>query len=238
MPQNALHGLVGLAVCRRMGRNAAQAQPWVMGVILGLMLPDADLYPAGILRLAGVIDGFDVIHRTATHSLFLVVLLMILGGVFRSKPVWSAACMGLSLGVGLHIFLDVFMWFSALPLLWPLNVLGEGDLGVVDVWKGVEIPEMAKSFRDVLEMLFAAIYLTSLAKIGREDPGTSSARKLKGCVYVCWGLLAVTSVVAFFVPYDGKMVFVTGVLLLVFVLPVLWWQTWRLRAPITAWCLR
>ena len=56
--------------------------------------------------------------------------------------------MGLSLGVGLHIALDVFMWLSAIPPLWPLNVLSAGDMGVVNVWKGVDVPEMAKSFRD------------------------------------------------------------------------------------------
>jgi len=121
-------------------------QVWFF-LLLGGILPDID----------HLIDwGFGVhIHRTFTHSLLFVLVMMILfAGVLMllslvrtlSKKEITELVLALGFGIAIHLFLDMITFGVGVPLLWP-------SLWYVSLWNGVQyIPALPNVFNN-LELL-------------------------------------------------------------------------------------
>ena len=62
---------------------------------------------------------------------------------------------------GMHIVLDLLIWFNGVELLWPLG-------GWVNLWEGVRSPTWFTILLDPLELLFFALYFGWLAKAARD----------------------------------------------------------------------
>jgi membrane-bound metal-dependent hydrolase YbcI (DUF457 family) len=116
MPQAGIHSLVGVSV-----RKWAPYKEWLLlGIVLGNLLPDFDNYVVAFATLAKM--PTVNIHRTFSHSLLTVVIvyLVFLGiGVISKQPPLTNLGLGLSIGMVMHILLDLLIWFNGVQILWP-----------------------------------------------------------------------------------------------------------------------
>jgi len=158
MAQAGIHGMVGAAV-----RKWLPKREWLLlGVILGNLLPDADNLAVAVATLTG--GSTDGLHRTFTHSLFFVVLLVavffFVSLIAKSKR-WNYLGWGLGIGVLMHILLDLLIWFNGVEILWPLN-------SWVNLWPNIVMPEWWTKLMLPLENAMLALFFVYLASLARK----------------------------------------------------------------------
>lgn len=152
MPQAGLHGLTGMAVSRFTGKRERLA----LGIILGTMLPDMDNVAVAVATLARA--DTHGLHRTFTHSVFFVVLIVAvfqIAGSLRNQPHWTNLGMGLGIGVTMHILLDLVGWFNGVYILWPVDY-------ELNFWRNANPPEWFLKFLEPAELLMFAVFLYAL----------------------------------------------------------------------------
>jgi membrane-bound metal-dependent hydrolase YbcI (DUF457 family) len=208
----------------------AQAQPFATGILLGAMLPDADLYPAAIAYALGYRDLFYAFHRTFTHSLAGAAFLLILALVLRRRPAAYWACLGAALGVGTHLVLDLAFWFRPVDLFWPLSRLPHSAIPVVNFWQGTAAPVLLGRpdlFPNLIaagELGAAALYLGALRSLTGDT-------RLRAWVTASAAVFALTLVTAWILSLSQQRILAQAATIGVFQ-PVMWWSTWRLRHAI------
>ena len=152
MAQAGMHGLVGMAVKKMMGKKE-----WLLlGVLLGSFIPDMDNLGVAVATLTGA--STEGIHRTLTHSMFFVIAVIAvfyLIGQMKKNARLSNLGLGLGLGILLHILLDLVLWFNGVNLFWPLG-------GEINFWANTTPPDWFMKFMDPAEFLFFALYLWAL----------------------------------------------------------------------------
>ncbi len=223
MPQNGFHGLVGLGMAKALARHIPKPGAFVPGVVLGSMLPDADMFPTAIAVLLKHGELTYVIHRSATHSLLFAAFL---GLISLLAPKWRWTLLGLALGVLSHILLDIVFWFAPIDLLWPFS---QGKL--LNVWNGVDISVSLVNVRQAFEAAAFAFLLEALARISGE-------RRLRSWSLAAWVWFAIALPAAFIFrdsEFKENVVVMTPYLLAF--LPFTWWQVWRLRVVISEWAI-
>ena len=142
MAQAGIHALIGMAACRWTPQRTGLA----LGVVLGNMLPDADILAMAVAAVAGL--PTERLHRTFTHSLFTVAIVL---AVFRvvawatGRPRWWNLGLGLGLGILMHIALDLVIWFRGVELLGPALK--------VDFWRCFSVPGWWRTFELPAEFL-------------------------------------------------------------------------------------
>lgn len=149
MPQAGLHGLTGMAASRFTGKR----QWLLLGIILGTMLPDMDNVAVAIATL--VRADTHGLHRTFTHSIFFVVLILAVFYVINmllKQPRWMNLGIGLGIGVTMHILLDLLGWFNGVYILWPIDY-------EINFWRNAAPPEWFMKFLEPAELLMFAIFL-------------------------------------------------------------------------------
>jgi membrane-bound metal-dependent hydrolase YbcI (DUF457 family) len=182
MAQAGLHALVGAAV-----RKVAPRREWVMtGILLGSLFPDLDNYAVAFATLLKM--DTHGLHRTFTHSLFTclaaLVVFLIISAVTRKRS-WAWLGAGFAIGIGLHILLDLVLWFNGVAVLWPIP-------SWINLWEGVTPPAWLTSLLDPLEFLFLALYFYWLSRMGlkyKTDPDFQGA--LKGWTIAMLALLVI-----------------------------------------------
>jgi len=194
MAQAGIHGMVGAAV-----RKWLPKREWLLlGVILGNLLPDADNLAVAVATLTG--GSKEGLHRTFTHSLFLVVLLVVVffcvSLIAKSKR-WNYLGWGLGIGVLMHILLDLLVWFNGVEILWPLN-------SWVNLWPNIVMPEWWTKLMLPLENAALALFFVYLASLARKQ-GSDQAYlgKLKIWTWVQAALAVLFLVMVF--SMDGYM---------------------------------
>jgi membrane-bound metal-dependent hydrolase YbcI (DUF457 family) len=203
MAQAGIHGMVGAAV-----RKWLPKREWLLlGVILGNLLPDADNLAVAVATLTG--GSTDGLHRTFTHSLFFVVLLIVVffcvSLIAKSKR-WNNLGWGLGVGVLMHILLDLLVWFNGVEILWPLN-------SWVNLWPNIVMPEWWSKLMLPLENAALALFFVYLASLARKT-GSDQAYlgKLKIWTWVQAALAVLFLVMVF--SMDGYMTIFGAVYLL------------------------
>lgn len=158
MAQAGIHSMLGVAV-----KKWSPARKWLMlGIVLGNLLPDADNIAVAIATLTG--SSTEGLHRTFTHSLFFVAAIIIVfyGMAWATKKdELRNLGLGLGLGVLMHIFLDLLIWFNGVEILWPLD-------SWVNLWEGVTPPEWWSKLMMPIENLFFALFFLLLASTARK----------------------------------------------------------------------
>ena len=158
MAQAGIHALIGVAV-----RKVVPKREWlILGLILGNVFPDLDNYAVAVATVAKL--NTEGLHRTFTHSLFTILVAMAVFFVvaqLRQQPRWTNLGVGFGLGIGMHIALDLLIWFNGVELLWPLG-------GWVNLWEGVKPPAWFATLLDPIELLFFVLYFGWLAKLAND----------------------------------------------------------------------
>jgi hypothetical protein len=223
------------------------SEPLAVGITLGAMLPDIDMYPTAVVFLLGRPDLIYVMHRTLTHSLLAILIVAGLGMVLRRRSAAAAwACWGLALGMLTHVTLDAFFWFAPLDLFWPFSHLPPGKpvLQVIDLWSGARPlpavlgkPDVLVNLREACEFAAFALYLMALRRVTRR--GNASAGKSMSMVrweQCAWAGFGIALVGAWMLPRGLEEMLVVGPYLLAFA-PYCWRQTLRLRGAVAHWSL-
>lgn len=157
MAQAGIHALVGAGI----GKVVPKHEWLVLGLILGSIFPDLDGYAVAMATIAKL--NTAGLHRTFTHSLLAILTAMIAFYIvarLTRQPRWAYLGIGFGVGIGLHIMLDLLIWFNGVELLWPFG-------GWVNFWEGVEPPAWFATLLEPLELLFFALYFGWLAKAAR-----------------------------------------------------------------------
>lgn len=153
MAQAGIHSIVGIAV-----RKWTPARKWLMlGIVLGNLFPDADNLAVAVATVMG--KPTEGLHRTFTHSLFFVasIILIFYGVAWMSKrSEWGNLGLGLGIGVLMHIFLDLLVWFSGVEILWPFP-------SWVNLWTNVNPPEWWDKLMMPVENLSFMLFFILLA---------------------------------------------------------------------------
>jgi len=200
MAQAGIHGLVGLAV-----RKWLPHREWlVLGIVLGNLLPDADNLAVAIATLTG--QPTEGLHRTFTHSLFTVVAIVVLGYIvawLTKRPQWGNLGLGLSLGVLMHILLDLVIWFNGVEILWPLP-------SWINLWEGVTPPDWWSKLMMPIEFLFFALLYLALDRMAnRQDtdgdylPTLRVWTGIQGALFVVFTVLVYTMQKGFMTPFGA-----------------------------------
>lgn len=155
MAQAGIHGMVGLAF-----QKTVQKREWlVFGLVLGNIFPDADNLAVAVATVMKL--PTEGLHRTFTHSIFTILLFLgifYLVGVLTKQTRWINFGIGLSIGILLHVALDLLIWFNGVELLWPLP-------GWVNLWEGISPPEWFSKLMMPAEYLFFAIFFWLLERM-------------------------------------------------------------------------
>jgi membrane-bound metal-dependent hydrolase YbcI (DUF457 family) len=213
--------MVGMAT-----RKWTGAREWMLlGAVLGSVTPDLDNLAVAVATLTG--GSTEGLHRTATHSVFfvaLVVAVFYVVGAMKKEERWRNLGYGLGLGILLHVLVDLVLWFNGVYMFWPLG-------GEVGLW--MEYPKGWEWFHDfneqAAEFLCFGIYLWMLGSWARKF-GTDG-EFLKKLQYWTWFEFALFAV--FFVLLLVGKVFTTisGGLYLVSILMV-FFVTIRMRKTV------
>jgi membrane-bound metal-dependent hydrolase YbcI (DUF457 family) len=175
MAQAGIHALVGMGTCRWMPQRTWLA----LGLVLGSMLPDADILAMAVATIAGL--PTERLHRTFTHSLFTVAIVLLVLRVVAwatGRPQWKNLGLGLGLGILMHIALDLAIWFRGVEILWPLPPK-------VDLWRDVVVPGWWSTFELPAEFLcFALLFLMLHCLAGRQGTDLSFLRRLRFWILV------------------------------------------------------
>ena len=222
MPQAGLHGLSGMAVSKFAGKRE-----WLLlGIILGTMLPDMDNIAVAVVTVAKM-DPHGL-HRTFTHSFFLVVVVMLVFYVISmvtKQSRWNNLGIGLGIGVTMHILLDLLGWFNGVYILWPINY-------ELNFWRNAQPPTWFMAFMNPAEMLMFAIYLYALGAWARKY-GTDIDFQPKLFNWMIFELVLFITFTLLMFTTDAGFLTIFGVLYL-FSLLMVFFVTIRMRDTIEA----
>jgi membrane-bound metal-dependent hydrolase YbcI (DUF457 family) len=159
MAQAGMHGLVGMLT-----RKVAGKKEWLLlGALLGSFIPDMDNVGVAIATLTKI--PTTGIHRTLTHSVFFMIVIVLAFYVFgqvKKEMRWGSLGLGLGLGMLLHSLLDLLLWFNGVALFWPLPIW-------INLWANTNPPEWFMKFMDPAEFLFFGLYLWRLGTWARQS---------------------------------------------------------------------
>ncbi len=229
MPQPGLHAILALAT-----RKTFSKQKWfALGATFGALLPDADGYAQAFAVLVQKMEpalAEAIFHRTLTHSLFFaagLALVFYLISLARGGESLRNFGFGLAVGIAvLHSFVDIFAWFDGVGLLWPI--------WSVNLWSGVELPEIVKNLLRSGNFIAFALYFGYLATLARRAQSNSDyLPRLRVYTYIQAGLAIVFTIFAFIATEKAYNI-PDGVAFLFFAYPNVLWVTWRMRDTIEA----
>jgi membrane-bound metal-dependent hydrolase YbcI (DUF457 family) len=164
MAQAGIHALIGL--------QSKRLIPYEKGlypsVIIGSLLPDLDIIVVALSSIFYSIEkSTEIFHRTFSHSFFsltiLYLLFMIWSEVKKSSRLKTIG-KGISIGILIHIIVDIFLWFHGVQFLWPLPI------NEFNLWKSIQIPVVIKNLILSIEFLFFRIYAWFLIKQYLSNP--------------------------------------------------------------------
>ena len=204
MAQAGIHGMVGMAV-----RKWTPDRKWLMlGIILGNIFPDADNLAVAVATVMG--RSTEGLHRTFTHSLFLVAAIVVVfyGVAWASKrSEWGNLGLGLGIGVSMHILLDLLVWFDGVEILWPLP-------SWVNLWNNVTPPEWWDKLMMPVENLSFMLFFLLLASTARKrNTDGNYLSKLRAWTWV-QGILFVVFMAMVYTMQSGFMTIFGAVYLL------------------------
>jgi membrane-bound metal-dependent hydrolase YbcI (DUF457 family) len=171
MPQNGIHAIVGIA-----SRKWMPQKEWVfLGVVLGNMFPDLDNLVVAFASLAlgqSAAEAGELYHRTFTHSIFTILVMMalfyVIAAVTKNEK-WKNFGSGFGIGIFLHMLVDLVLWFNGVPFFWPLG-------GELNFWAGFETPAWLKILLDTGEFLAFGLYFLLLVSLSQRH-GTDTERQ-------------------------------------------------------------
>jgi membrane-bound metal-dependent hydrolase YbcI (DUF457 family) len=206
MPQNGVHAIVGVAARKWMPKRE-----WLLpGVVLGNMFPDLDNLAVAYATLTG--GDTHGLHRTFTHSLFTVVIMVALfyaAASIARNPKWNNFGMGFGAGILMHILVDLIAWFNGVELLWPIRY-------ELNFWSWFTVPGWLQVLLDTGEFLAFGLFFALLISLARrQDTDRERQGSLRVWIYVQYGLFVLFTFLFYLMPTLPLLYTIFGALYLV-----------------------
>ena len=132
MAQAGLHAAIGY----QMRRIIPHEERLFPALIFGSMLPDLDIIVVAIASLYYTIPQAEALfHRTFSHNVFILIFAYLIFAILsemKKKPVLKSVGKGIAIGMLTHLFVDLFIWFHKIDLLWPLPLK---PINIWGLWK-------------------------------------------------------------------------------------------------------
>ena len=164
MAQAGIHALIGLQ-SKRLIPHKNGLYP---SIIIGSLLPDLDIVVVALCSIFYSIEkSTEIFHRTFSHSFFsltILYLLFMIGSEAKKNSQLKTIGKGISIGIFLHIIVDIFLCFDGVQFLWPLPING------FNLWESIQIPEVIKNLILSIEFLFFRIYAWFLIRQYLSNP--------------------------------------------------------------------
>jgi len=200
--QNGLHGIIGLNLARITSKEtrepgaAITARSFAYGFVMGNVLPDIDLVALGVTYLFDSRLAMKM-HRSVTHSIFTIALVTFLGVLLSATKGGKAFYRGLGTGMMCHSFIDIFLWLSAIDILWPLGYFGVRS--EINLWTGIKIPPLWNNLLGSTDFLMVAVFFGYLGRLARKyETNTGLLPRLKAFTVFHWLCFTVYVVLSFF----------------------------------------
>ena len=204
MAQAGIHGMVGMA----MKKLSVKKEWFLLGIILGNILPDMDALVVAYATLTG--GDTHGLHRTWSHSIpsitVLVIVFYIIASIRRNRRIGN---LGLGLGIGMlmHALLDLAIWFRGVEILWPFYP-------EVNFWGNYTPPDWwYNKFESALEFGLIALFLFMLGRLAIKN-GTDRdfLPKLKIWMWIEVTLFAIFLVLVYtwsgyYIPFGAMYIF-------------------------------
>jgi len=93
-------------------------------ILLGNFIPDFDIFISLIGKLFISSNSIDYYSNKGLHSFFLILLVYFIGLIFSEilNKKLKIFFKGLSIGIFIHIILDILISQKGIYFLWPLNI--------------------------------------------------------------------------------------------------------------------
>jgi membrane-bound metal-dependent hydrolase YbcI (DUF457 family) len=205
VPQDGIHAIVGMAA-----RKWIPKKEWSwLGVVLGSMFPDLDNLAVAYATLAGM--DTDGLHRTFTHSIFMipaVIILFSVAAALTKNRRWNAFGISFGLGILLHSLLDLVLWFDGVELFWPIRY-------ELNFWSWFREPDWLKILLQTGEFLAFGLYFLLLGSLARrhqtDTPRQASAKRW---MYIQFILFLAFTILFFIAGAEGVLYTIFGALYL------------------------
>jgi len=193
MPQAGIHAIVGAA-----SRKWMPKKEWLLlGVVLGNLFPDLDNIAVAVATITK--SSTEGLHRTFTHSIFTILVLLILFYVvslLTKNPKWTNFGIGFGIGILMHILLDLVLWFNGVELFWPIRF-------ELNFWSWFVMPNWLEILLETAEFLAFGLYfylLASLARRQKTDEDYAPQVRGQGNIQIA---LFILFTILFFLPQLG-----------------------------------
>lgn len=194
MPQAGFHAMLGIVV-----RNWMPKKEWLLlGMVLGNIFPDLDNLVVAYATLFNHLtteQAIEIYHRTFTHSIFTVLVIVILfymiAALTKNKK-WKNFGLGFGIGILMHLLLDLVLWFNGVELFWPLSSYE------LNFWNWFVMPAWLKVLLDTGEFLAFGLYFFLLGSLARQygtDRGRQGSSKV--WAYIEFGLFVLFTALFF-----------------------------------------
>jgi hypothetical protein len=117
--------------------------------------------------------------------------------------------MGFSVGILMHILLDLVLWFNGVELIWPLSHFE------LNFWSWFIMPAWLKILLDTGEFLAFGLYFLLLSSLAHQyNTDTAHAGSSKTWAYIEFGLFILFTILFFAIGTKGLHYTIYGVLYL------------------------
>lgn len=198
MAQAGIHGMISLVI-----RKWTPIREWlVLGIVVGSLFPDTDNLAVAIATVAKL--PTEGLHRTFTHSfLAMFITFIMFYAIFKitSKVKWANLGIGLSIGILLHVLVDLLIWFDGVEIFWPKPIM-------VNLWAGIAPPEWWSKLMLPMEFFFFALMFWSLHRLAKKqstDLGFLKSLRIwmiiQGVLFIVFTILVYTMSAGFMTIY-------------------------------------
>ncbi len=161
----------GAGTSASVATESAGTKAFKFAYVLGNLLPDVDFFLLGPIYLINSKVGVTM-HRSFSHSIITIAAVAVLVYALCRSPHRRAVAGGIGLGMLTHVVVDIFVWFSAVRLLWPLNYAGIP--ATINLWASYQPPGWVSNMLGALDSAAIAFYFWYLLRIARRR-GTDAA---------------------------------------------------------------
>ena len=169
MAQIGLHAYIALSLKKKLPKK----QWFFVSFLFGSIVPDIDALFTFIASLFMPLEeSLIVFHRTFSHNIFIVIILYLICLAiyeFKKNKNYLHIANGMILGMSLHLFIDIFLWFDAIHLFWPL------PLERLDMWPNFSPSNFITKTLMIFEFVFLRLFAWEMTKIIIETPGRNGS---------------------------------------------------------------
>ena len=140
-------------------------------ILIGSIIPDMDIVLAPFLLIFFTFKDIEILFlKTFSHNiffaLFIYLIINIINELKKNNLQYTAS--GITLGILIHLFLDVLVSLDPINIFWPLPIKS------IDIWHNTIIPNNFTQLIMLLEFILFGWYAWLLIKKHLNNPSSNS----------------------------------------------------------------